>query len=63
MSNLVTKLRGYTCAWCNCGPFLVIEAAADCIEHLEDELAEAKATINTISQLTHQSSKIQKENI
>ena len=39
VSDLVARLREYTCGYCNDRPFLVTDEAANRIEELEAELA------------------------
>ena len=51
MSDLVARLREYTCGYCNDRPFLVTDEAADEIEHLEAELAEANAKIARVKEV------------
>ena len=51
MSDLVARLREYTCGYCNDRPFLVTDEAADEIERLKSELAAANAKIARVKEV------------
>ena len=53
MSDLVARLREYTCGYCNDRPFLVTDEAADEIERLKSELAAANAKIKAVREIHH----------